>query len=180
MAGTRLLIVPVEISAASFAPFGTLIDAAAVMPEAINDGTTMRHADLAALDLRAGERDPVIGIYVASARDFPLRIAKLERHCRAAQVFLPLGAHRFVIVVAPGDEAPEWAALRAFVTTPGSGVALRRGCWHHGLIALGDGDRFAVIEGGDYRADTEEVAAPRPLELAAPLDGSMSTNFQVL
>ena len=82
--------------------------------------------------------------------------------------------HRFVVVVAPGKETPDWAALRAFVTKPGSGVALQRGCWHHGLIALGDGDRFAVIEGGDYRADTEEVAAPRPIEL------SMSTNFQVL
>jgi len=174
MAGTRLLIVPVEITPAAFAPFGSLIDAASVKPEAINDGTTMRHADLAALDLRGSERDPVIGIYVASARRFPLRIAKLERHRRAAQVFLPLGRHRFVIVVAPVTETPEWAALRAFVTTPGAGVALRRGCWHHGLIALGDGDRFAVIEGGDYREDTEEVAAPRPFEL------SMSTNFQVL
>ena len=98
MAGTRLLIVPVEITAAAFAPFGTLIDAAAVNPEAINDGTTMRHADLARLDLRGSERDPVLGIYVASARRFPLRIAKLERHRRASQVFLPLGSHRFVIV----------------------------------------------------------------------------------
>ena len=174
MAGTRLLIVAAEITAGAFAPFGTLIDAAAVAPEAINDGTTLRHPDLAALDLRGSARDPVIGIYVASARRFPLGIAKLERHRRAAQVFLPLGPHRFVVVVAPGKEAPDWAALRAFVTKPGSGVALQRGCWHHGLIALGDGDRFAVIEGGDYRADTEEVAAPRPIEL------SMSTNFQVL
>ena len=175
MAGARLLIAPVEITAEAFAPFGTLIDAAAVKPEAINDGTTLRHSDLAALDLRGGTRDPVIGIYVASARRFPLRIAKLERHRQAAQVFLPLGNHRFVVVVAPGGETPDWTALRAFVTTPGAGVALRRGCWHHGLIALGDGDRFAVIEGGGYRADTEEVAAPRPLELSA-----MSTNFQVL
>jgi ureidoglycolate lyase len=174
MAGTRLLIAPVEITAAAFAPYGTLIDAASVKPEAINDGTTMRHPDLAALDLRGSDRDPVIGIYVASARRFPLAIAKLERHRRASQVFLPLGNHRFVIVVAPGTDTPDWTTLRAFVTTPGSGVALHRGCWHHGLVALGDGDRFAVIEGGDYRADTEEVAAPRPIEL------SMSTNFQVL
>ena len=168
MAGARLLIVPVEITAAAFAPFGTLIDALAVKPEAINDGTTMRHSDLAALDLRAGGRDPVIGIYVAGARRFPLRIARLERHRLAAQVFLPLGGHRFVVVVAPGGEAPDWAALKAFVTRAGQGVSLRRGCWHHGLIALGDGDRFAVIEGGEYRADTAEAAAPSPIEVAAP------------
>ncbi len=168
MAGTRLLIVPIEITADALAPFGALIDAASVKPEAINDGTTMRHSDLAALDLGASARDPVIGIYVASARRFPLRIAKLERHRRAAQGFLPLGSHRFVVVVAPGMETPDFAALRAFVTRPGQGVIIKRGCWHHGLIALGDGDRFAVIEGGDYRADTDELDAPHPIELAAP------------
>ena len=168
MAGARLLIVPVEITAEALAPVGTLIDAARVKPEAINDGTTMRHSDLAALDLRGGARDPVLGIYVASARRFPLRIARLERHRQAAQVFLPLGSHRFVVLVAPGKDVPDWAALRAFVTRPGQGVALERGCWHHGLIALDDGARFAVIEGGDYRADTEEADAPQAIELAAP------------
>jgi len=168
MAGTRLLIVSVEITADAFAPFGALIDAASVSPEAINDGTTMRHSDLASLDLRAANRDPVIGIYVAQARRFPLRVAKLERHRQAAQVFVPLGNHRFVVMVAAGGEAPDWTELRAFVTAPGQGVSLDRGCWHHGLIALGDGDRFAVIEGGDYRADTEEVEAPQAIELAAP------------
>ena len=167
MAGARLLI-PIEISAAAFRPFGTLIDAGAVSPEAINDGTTMRHSDLAALDLRGGSRDPVLGIYVASARRFPLRIARLERHQSAAQVFLPLGNHRFVVVVAPGSEMPQWEGLRAFVTRPGQGVVLHRGCWHHGLVALGDGDRFAVVEGGDYRADTHEAAAPHAIELEAP------------
>jgi ureidoglycolate lyase len=45
---------------------------------------------------------------------------------------------------------------------------LHRGTWHHGLVALGDGDRFAVIEGANYRADSQEIAAPRPIELAAP------------
>jgi ureidoglycolate lyase len=168
MAGAGLLIKPVEVTAQAFAPFGTLIDAGAVKPEPINDGTTMRHSDLAALDLRGGPSDPVVGIYVASARRFPLRIARLERHQRAAQVFLPLGNHRFVVVVAPGGEEPRWDSVRAFVTQPGQGVALKRGCWHHGLVALSDRDRFAVIEGGDYRADTQEIAAPHLIELAAP------------
>jgi ureidoglycolate lyase len=149
-----------------------LIDADSVEAEAINDGTTMRHSDLAALDLGAAAGDPVIGIYVASARRFPLAIAKLERHRQAAQVFLPLGRHRFVVVVAPGIETPDFGALQAFVTRPGQGVVVRRGCWHHGLVALGDGDRFAVIEGGGYRADTHEVMAPRPIQLAAPFGSS--------
>jgi len=162
----RLVAQPLE--AAAFAAFGTVIDIAGRAPESINAGTTQRYSDLAALDLRGPARDPVVGIYVARARAFPLRIEKLERHRRAAQVFLPLGDQRFVVVVAPGGDAPRWEALRAFLAAPGQGVCLERGCWHHGLVALGDGDRFAVIEGGDYREDNEEAAAPSAIELAAP------------
>lgn len=154
------------IDAAAFAPFGTLIDARAKDPEPINDGTTARHSDLASLDLRAPDRDPVLGIYVARARAFPLIVAKLEQHREAAQLFLPLGDHRFVVVVAPGAAVPQWESLQAFVTQPGQGVSLARGCWHHGLIALADGDRFAVVEGGNYRRDTVEVAAPGAVEVS--------------
>lgn len=149
------------ITAEAFAPFGILIDAAAKAPEIINDATTRRHSDLARLDLR----EPILGIYVAQARRFPLAIAKLERHAQAAQVFLPLGVHRFVVVVAPGIDAPDWQRVEAFITAPGQGVSLARGCWHHGLVALGDGDRFAVLEGGNYREDTVELAAPEAIEL---------------
>jgi ureidoglycolate lyase len=159
---------PQPLEARAFAEFGHVIDTAGRAAERINDGTTQRFSDLAALDLRAPGSDPVLGIYVARARAFPLRIARLERHRQAAQVFLPLGPHRFVVVVAGGGEAPSWDTVRAFVTAPGQGVSLKRGCWHHGLVALADGDRFAVIEGGDYRNDTEEAAADTELELAAP------------
>ena len=161
-------VVARALDAAAFAAFGTVIDAEGRAAESINDGTTERYADLAALDLRAPDRDPVLGIYVARARAFPLRIAKLERHREAAQVFMPLGNQRFVIVVAPGIDAPQWDAVAAFLTAPGQGIALKRGCWHHGLVALADGDRFAVIEGGNYRRDTEEVSASQAIELAAP------------
>ena len=71
-------------------------------------------------------------------------------------------------MIASGAAAPDWDDVHAFVTAPGQGVILKRGCWHHGLIALADGDRFAVIEGASYRDDTFEVAAPRALDLAAP------------
>lgn len=164
---TRVL--PCEpIAPEAFAPFGVLIDPLGRAPETINAGTTQRFADLAHLDLRGPDRDPVLGLYVAHARVFPLPLEKLERHREAAQVFVPLGMFRFVVVVAPGEEAPQWARLRAFVTAPGQGVALHRGCWHHGLVALGDAHRFAVIEGGNYRRDVEEVVASEIVELAQP------------
>lgn len=172
MAGSGLLkrtLRPAPIDAAAFAPFGTLVTTEGSRVDRINAGTTGRHSDLATLDLRRPGRDPVLGIYVADARKFPLRIAELERHREAAQVFVPMGMHRFVVVVAPGEDAPRWDAIRGFVTGPGEGVVLRRGCWHHGLVALGDGDRFAVIEGAGYRRDAESVPAPIELELLAPV-----------
>ena len=162
----RLEARPLE--ARAFAPYGIVIDAQGSVAESINDGTTRRFSDLAALDLRGPARDPIVGIYVAQARAFPLRIARLERHRQAAQVFVPLGLQRFIVVVAPGGESPRWEAIQAFLASPGQGISLHRGCWHHGLVALGNGDRFAVIEGGDYRGDTQEVAAENAIELAAP------------
>jgi ureidoglycolate lyase len=156
------------IDAAQFKPFGQLVDPGSRAPEPINVGTTLRHSDLATLDVRQADRDPVLAIYVAQARRFPLWIEKLERHAQAAQLFLPLGWHRFVVVVAPGGEVPEWERMRAFVTRAGQGVCLHRGCWHHGLIALSDGDRFAVVEGGNYRIDTAELAVPSATELVKP------------
>jgi ureidoglycolate lyase len=156
------------LDAAGFAPYGDVIDPATRAPEPINDGTTQRHSDLATLDLRGPGRDPVLGIHVARARTFPLAIERLERHAQAAQVFLPLGMHRFIVVTAPGDATPRWHELQAFLTAPGQGVVLRRGCWHHGLVALGDGDRFAVIEGADYRRDTVEIDAPEAIALFMP------------
>ena len=162
-----------NLSSGSFAEFGIVIDAAAMAPESINAGTTRRHADLARLDLRGGDGDPVIGIYVASARRFPLPLRVFEQHAQASQVFLPLGSHRFVVAVAPGSGSPDWAGITAFISAPGQGISLHRGCWHHGLIALGEGDRFAVIEGGGYRKDTMEVCTPEGLEisLAEPARG---------
>jgi ureidoglycolate lyase len=157
-------LVAAPLDARSFANYGTVIDVAGRLPERINDGTTQRYADLAQLDVCA-RGDPVISIYVASARPLPMPIAKLECHRQAAQVFLPLGLHRFIVVVAPGSDAPEWDGVRAFITAPGQGVALKRACWHHGLVALGDGDRFAVIEGANYREDTAELAATQDIVL---------------
>jgi ureidoglycolate lyase len=58
--------------------------------------------------------------------------------------------------------------MTAFISKPGQAVSLDRGCWHHGLIALNDGDRFAVIEGGGYRDDTEETSVLEPIELEDP------------
>lgn len=158
-----------SVTAENFARFGRVVDAGGATPEFINEGTTKRFADLASFDPGVQTASPVIGIYLANARTFPLRLTKLERHRQASQVFIPLGMHRFVVVVAPGLDTPDWEQLRAFLTGPGQGISLHRGTWHHGLVALNDADRFAVIEGGNYRADTEEHTAQEGHWLDSPV-----------
>jgi ureidoglycolate lyase len=159
-----------------FAPYGVLIDPNNVLPESINDGSTARYSDLASLDIREGAGDPKLSIYVARARNFPLRIAKLERHRQACQVFIPLGVQRFIVVVAAGEQQPDWHRVTAFMTEPGQGICIARGCWHHGLIATGNGDRFAVIEGGGYRLDTKEVAAPEDIWITVAPDARAASS----
>jgi ureidoglycolate lyase len=157
-----------ELTATAFSRFGVVIDASGARPELINGGTTRRFADLAAFDAGDDGARPVLAIYAANARSFALRIAMLERHCRAGQAFIPLGMQRFVVLVAPGSETPDWDQTSAFVTRPGQGICPARGTWHHGLIALDDADRFLVIEGGHYRDDTQLAAPPDDLWLAPP------------
>ena len=166
MVGAEFLIRRIackSVTAESFSRFGLVMDAKGATPEFINEGTTKRFPDLASFDPGVQVASPVIGIYLANARTFPLRIAKLERHRQASQVFIPLGMHRFVVVVAPGLETPDWEQVTAFLTSPGQGICLHRETWHHGLIALNDADRFAVIEGGNYRVDTEELWLDGPV-----------------
>lgn len=162
-------LVPCQaITEAAFAPYGQLIQAGKGQVDLINDGSTQRHSDLATLDLLASGRDPVLSVYVSQARRLPLTIARLEQHRAASQTFVPLGPQRFIVVVAAGGVAPDWSTVVAFVTEPGQGVSLGRGCWHHGLVALNDGDRFVVIEGGGYRCDTFEVEAADEIVLERP------------
>lgn len=166
-AGARKILCR-SLTAENFSPFGQVIDANGVEPETINDGTSRRYSELAALDFNVDAARPKISLYVANARCFPLRIAKLERHLQSTQVFIPLGMQRFTLVVALGGDSPDPESVTAFLTSPGQGISLHRGTWHHGLIALGDGDRFAVIDGGNYRTDTQEHALSRALWLEHP------------
>ena len=162
-------LVPCQaITEAAFAPYGQLIQAGKGRVDLINDGSTERYSDLAALDLLSPGRNPALALYVSQARRFPLPITRLEQHRAASQTFMPLGPQRFIVVVAEGSGAPDWSTVVAFVTEPGQGVNLARGCWHHGLVALNDGDRFLVIDGGGYRSDTFEVEATEEIVLERP------------
>lgn len=151
MTGPRQLALE-QLTAAAFAPFGEVVEAGGA-PEWINAGTARQYADLATVETDGGR--PRVSLYRAEARRLPLAITMLERHPLGSQLFMPLSAEPFIVVVAPAAPVPDRALLRAFVTNGRQGVNYRRGTWHHPLIALAAGE-FLVLDRAGPGANCEE------------------------
>jgi ureidoglycolate lyase len=127
-----------------FAPFGDVIEwREATSQRWINAGTALRLDGLC--DLRGPDANFAISVVRASARALPFRLECLERHNLASQVFLPWSAGRFLVVVAPGTDAPQIDGVRCFAASGRQGVHYRPGTWHHPLISL-DAIDFLVID----------------------------------
>ena len=164
----RLLAHPLH--AADFAPFGTVIAAEGLAGRPINGGTTLRFDVMRDLQLTGGGGLPLLALYRATARRFPLPLVEFERHTRGSQAFVPLSGTRFVVVVASGDAALTARALRAFTVDGSRGVVLAPGTWHHALLARDSGD-FVVLErtapaGESVDCEVQRLEAPVELALA--------------
>jgi len=166
--GTPLVAQP--LTAHAFAPFGTVISAEGLSGRPINAGTTMRFDVIADLQLTLGGGTPLLAVYRASARRFPLPLVEFERHARGSQAFVPVAGARFVVVVARGDAPLTAEGLHAFTVEGTQGVVLAPGTWHHGLLARDAGD-FVVLERGKpagEHVDCDVRHLQAPVEVALP------------
>jgi len=137
------------LSAASFEPFGQVIEASpGAAHHLINDGYAERYHDLARVDTASAGGRTLVSIFRARPRTLPLRLSLVERHLLGSQLFVPLSPQRFIVVVATAGPAPRPEALRCFLAGAGQGVNLSRGTWHHPLLALAAGGDFLVIDRG--------------------------------
>lgn len=155
------------LTAGAFAPFGTVISTEGLSGRPINAGTTMRYDVIADLQLTADFGTPLLSIYRATARTFPLELTEFERHSRASQAFIPMSGSRFVVVVASGGDPPIAESLHAFTVEGTQGVVLAPGTWHHGLLARDAGD-FVVLERGAPEGepvDCDVIQLEAPVEL---------------
>jgi ureidoglycolate lyase len=147
---------PEPLTATAFRPFGDVIEAGDAY-ELINSGTTKKFADLARIDVAADGGRPCISIYRATPYELPVEIKMLERHPLGSQLFMPLHADPFLVVVAPAGDTIDPSSVRAFVTNGGQGINYRRGTWHHPLIALQDASEFLVIDRLGIGPDCDEL-----------------------
>jgi ureidoglycolate lyase len=92
----------------------------------------------------------------------PFTVRTLEKHPLSTQLFVPLGAERYVVVVALGDAAPDLSTLSAFLASGKQGITYHPGVWHHTLMALDQPTDFSCLvweDGGRDDCSVHELAA---------------------
>lgn len=154
-------IVAEPLTREAFAPFGDVIqvdDAVASFP--INGGTTIRYHDQADVQIHGAGGRPAISIFRSQPYAPPITLELMERHPLGSQAFMPVNGERFVVVVAPADEAVAADAIRAFVTDGGQGVNYHTGVWHHPMLALDRVGDFLVVDRAGPGDNCEECALP--------------------
>jgi len=153
------------LTRAAFAPFGEVIELEGARHFPINGGTTERFHDLAAIDVSEAGGRPIVSVFRAQPRAWPVEIAMMERHPLGSQAFVPLDAAGYAVVVAPAG-AFDPAQMRAFWAGRGQGVNYAKGVWHHPLLAFGRVSDFVVIDRGGSQPNCDEIALDEPWRLA--------------
>lgn len=150
------------LTSEAYAPFGDVVSAerSDVPAKPANQGTAARRDFLAAVaSLRPGAALNVCSFRCSPKTAWPLPVALLEKHPLSTQVFIPMNARRYLVLVALGDEAPDLATARAFLASAVQGVSYRPGVWHHPMIALDDTIDFTCLVWEDGTAGDCVVAS---------------------
>jgi ureidoglycolate lyase len=147
-------LIPEPLAAATFAPYGRVLEADPAHAQGINAGWTTRFHALAQVE---AEGAPAI-LSIFRGRVRPLAVELLERHPRGSQAFVPLGGRPWLVVVADGPEARP----RAFLARGDQGAQIARGVWHAPLMPLIAQD-FLVADRAEPEANLETATLPEPV-----------------
>jgi ureidoglycolate lyase len=164
------------LRAADYAPYGAVLEATAhgAPGKPANEGTARRFDRLASLtNLRPGAAEPNLCVFrCAPCWTWPLPLALLEKHPASTQVFVPMNAQRYLVVVARGDAAPDLSTLAAFVAQGTQAVSYHPGVWHHPMIALETEIDFVCVVCEDGTAgDCVVVRYPAAARVLVSLGG---------
>ena len=96
---------------------------------AINQEFAERFCDLARIDTLHRGGKTSVSLCTAQPRPVPIAIELMERHPLGSQLFFPLQARDWLVVV--GGDGPRPENLRAFRASGRQGVNFARGVWHH-------------------------------------------------
>jgi ureidoglycolate lyase len=156
-------ITAIPLERGAYAPFGDVI-AAKDGSRPANQGYAKKSERLADLiDLRAGSEAcrANVSVFRCAPRALPLDVLLLEKHPASTQVFVPMNAERYLVIVAHGGDAPDLSTLAAFVASGREGVTYRPGVWHHPMVALDrETDFFCLVFEDGTARDCVEVGLP--------------------
>jgi len=166
-------LTPEALTPEAYAPFGDVVsaDRPDVAAKPANQGTASRRDHLADVaSLRPHATLNVCSFRCAPRTVWPMEVALLEKHPLSTQVFVPMNARRYLVLVALGGDAPDLSTARAFVAGATQGVSYRPGVWHHPMIALDAPIDFTCLVWEDgSEGDCEVVPLPRgALSVAGP------------
>ena len=158
------------LTAEAFRPFGEVICTDGLDGIAVNEGRGLRFNTGLALAHATRATAPTLALYRMQPSPPPVSVALFERHPHSAQLFLPMDARRYLVVVAPRlpQGGPDTHAARAFAARADQGIIYAPGVWHAPLIALDAVSTFAMMM--FENADAEDCVM---YPLAAPLAVSL-------
>ena len=134
-----------KITYDNFSEFGDFINPFGKIGEDINLNTTKSYFDLANIEILGDDSNVRLNLFDAKKRLFPLSINMLENHPFSSQIFLPLGAHPFYIIVSPASKKPIIEDIKIFKIDQGNGVNFKPQVWHFPLISIEDA-KFITID----------------------------------
>lgn len=162
-------LTPRPLTAATFAPFGDVIECAGTnAADDMNDARFARYDRLARIDHDASAAGVVSIAQCLVPSSLPYEITLLERHPHGSQAFIPLAQFSFVVVVAPPGNPPTAADLRAFISDGEQGINYHRGTWHMPLLGFAAGQRFLVVDADESRPNCDELTLDTPVWLERP------------
>jgi len=150
----------------AFSPYGEVLNLFAPAQQTINQGTSGRLDLPGGLDLAGDQGQAVLAVFNALAQNPEGPCHMLERHQRGSQTFVPLTGARCRLLVALGHDQPDLRTLRCFEVTGQQGFTLRKGTWHHPLMAL-DSGAFLVLERQGSTEDCEIHSLPVSVRLSS-------------
>ncbi len=144
----------------AYAPYGEVVSARGIAgARSANHGTALDGEALATLVNLRGERArATASLFRCRPLATPvLEVRLLERHAESTQMFVPMRASRFLVVVALGGGEPDLATLAAFVVEGPQAITYAPGVWHHPMVALdAEADFVNVVFGDGTPRDCDE------------------------
>ena len=131
----KITIKPIKITKKNFSKFGELIDTKKRKPIIINNGYAKRFHDLGKINTSSKKGNPIISIFSAKKRIFPMKIDMMEKHPLGSQAFIPMEKTTFIVFVAPKGKKPDVNKIKSFIIPKQTGVNYKPGIWHFPLIS---------------------------------------------